>query len=232
MAPEKRKNNDYQRIPTNIPSLDNMLGGGIPFGVITHIFGASATGKTTLALQCTLNTLRKGMKTIYIDTEKGVHPSRILQMADSKDLLQALLIIRPQSFAEQSTLIDKMESFIVRGVKLIVLDTATRLYRVELGTLLKNVALNRELNRQMAVLLNLASNHNIAVIMTNQVSAVTQENGYQNKPAGGTILSYWSSLDLKMEHFEMGVRRITILKNFEDRTEKMINVLLTKKGLH
>ncbi len=232
MAPEKRKKYNHQRISTAIPLLDNMLEGGIPLGLITHIFGASATGKTTLAIQCALNIAKKRMKTIYLDTERGVHPARVLQIASSKNPLQFLIIFRPKSFAEQSDLIDNMESFMVKDVKLIVIDTATKLYRAELESLAKNVALNRELNRQMAELLNLASKYNIAVIATNQVSADTKENGNQIKPAGGSILSYWSSLDLKMEYLEMGVRRISIIKNLESSEKKVINVLLTKKGLH
>lgn len=230
MAQEKYKK--HHRISTSIPLLDHMLNGGIPFGLITHIFGASATGKTTLATQCALNIAKKNMKTFYIDTENGIHPARILQMAGSEDLLRFLIIMRPTSFSEQSNLIDKIESLMYDRVKLIVLDTATKLYRAELGHLTKNVALNRELNRQMAELLNLARKYNIAIIVTNQVSASIQDSENQIRPAGGTIISYWSALDLKMEYLDMGVRRISITKNFEDIEKRTINVLLTKKGLH
>jgi len=230
MAQEKYKR--YHRIPTSIPLLDNMLGGGIPFGLITHIFGASATGKTTLATQCALNNAKKNMKTLYIDTENGIHPTRILQMAGSEDLLRFLIIIRPTSFSEQSNLIDKIESFMSGRVKLIVIDTVTKLYRAELSSLAKNVALNRELNRQMAELLNLAHKYNIAIIVTNQVSASIQSDENQIRPSGGTIISYWSALDLKMEYLDMGVRRISITKNFEGIEKKATNILLTKKGLH
>lgn len=232
MATGKHGKYKHQRISIGVPILDNMLEGGIPLGLITHIFGASATGKTTLALQCALSIAKKRMKTLYIDTELGIHPARVLQIANSKSLIQFLIIIRPKSFAEQSSLIDKMDSFIAKDVKLIVIDTATKLYRAELESLPKNVALNRELNRQMAELLNLAGKYNIAVITINQVSADTKENGNQTKPAGGSILSYWSSLDLKMEYLEMGIRRISIIKDLEEPEKKMINVLLTKEGLH
>ncbi|MGQ9720627.1 MAG: AAA family ATPase [Candidatus Jordarchaeum sp.] len=232
MTLEKSKKTNYQRISAGIPILDNALDGGIPLGLITHIFGASATGKTTLALQYALNIAKNGMKTLYIDTEYGVHPTRVLQMANSKKLLQFLIIIRPKTFAEQSSFIDKIESLIVKDVKIIVIDTATRLYRAELESLPKNVVLNRELNRQMAELLNLASKHKIAVIAINQVSAESKENGNQIKPAGGSILSYWSSLDLKMEYVEMGIRRLIIAKNIAETEKTMINLLLTKKGLN
>ncbi|MHA1208237.1 MAG: ATPase domain-containing protein [Candidatus Freyarchaeota archaeon] len=231
MTPKDDKAYTPSELPTGIPILDNSLGGGIPLGLITHIFGASATGKTTFAVQCALNIARRGMKTIYLDTERGVHPQRLLQMVKPRSLLQFLTVIRPKSFAEQSYLIDKMESFIVERVKLIVVDTATKLYRAELAHLAKNVALNRELNRQMAELLNLASKYNLAVIVTNQVSADIRENINRIKPAGGTIISYWSSIDIKMEYLEMGLRRISIIKNLKSSQEKEINVLLTKRGL-
>ncbi|WXG40635.1 MAG: AAA family ATPase [Candidatus Freyarchaeum deiterrae] len=230
MAPENPKG--HHRISTGIPPLDDMLDGGIPLGLLTHVFGASATGKTTLAIQCALSIAKKGMKTFFIDTENGVHPTRVLQMASSENLLQFLNIIRPKSFAEQSNLIDKMELFITKDVRLIVIDTATKLYRAELDYLAKNVALNRELNRQMAELLNLASEHNVSVMVTNQVSAGIKESENQIKPAGGTIISYWSSLDLKLEYLNMGVRRISITKNLEIAQKNTINVLLTEKGLH
>src|SRR4030043_748539 len=58
-------------IPTGSLSLDLALGiGGIPRGRVTEIFGAEASGKTTLALHIIAQTQKAGGQAFYIDAEQ------------------------------------------------------------------------------------------------------------------------------------------------------------------
>ena len=60
-------------IPTGSLSLDLALGiGGIPRGRVTEIFGAEASGKTTLALNIIANAQRQGGRVLYIDAEHAL----------------------------------------------------------------------------------------------------------------------------------------------------------------
>ena len=61
-------------LTTDCQLLDNLLGGGIPFGTITAIFGQPKTGKSMLSYQILLqNAKETGLKSMYVDTE-GVRP--------------------------------------------------------------------------------------------------------------------------------------------------------------
>lgn len=52
---------------------------------ISLFYGDPATGKTSSAMNLTFNALEKGMKVIYYDTERGVHPERIMQIYKSRN---------------------------------------------------------------------------------------------------------------------------------------------------
>jgi recombination protein RecA len=67
-------------ISTGIPPIDATLGGGIPLGRITEIYGAESTGKTTLALQIAkMNGLNGGF-TLILDSEDTIEQSRFEQI--------------------------------------------------------------------------------------------------------------------------------------------------------
>ncbi|KAK6457325.1 P-loop containing nucleoside triphosphate hydrolase protein [Scheffersomyces xylosifermentans] len=74
------KSSTNRFISTGLPSLDKQLGGGIPQGEITEIFGASGCGKShllaQLALQCQLNSKEKN-ECIHIATESFLETKRI-----------------------------------------------------------------------------------------------------------------------------------------------------------
>lgn len=60
-----------ERLPTGIPGLDELVGGGLFTGTTTLLAGATGTGKTTLALQFALEGLRHGEETLYINFEEN-----------------------------------------------------------------------------------------------------------------------------------------------------------------
>src|SRR5918996_1945800 len=63
-------------IPTGALSLDIALGiGGLPRGRVVEIYGAEASGKTTLALQTAAQAQRKGGTAAFIDAEHALDPN-------------------------------------------------------------------------------------------------------------------------------------------------------------
>ena len=58
-------------IPTGIPQLDAVIGGGVPRGRIIEIFGAGASGKTALALHMAQ---QFPGPTLYVDADGGLSP--------------------------------------------------------------------------------------------------------------------------------------------------------------
>ena len=63
------RKNGIARIPTGIPSLDDMLGGGLPRGSLTLIAARHGMGKTSLALQLAGNLAAAGRHVLFSELE-------------------------------------------------------------------------------------------------------------------------------------------------------------------
>lgn len=61
-----------ERISTGNYPIDYVLGGGMPLGRMVELFGSESTGKSTLALQTSINLVKKtGKPVVYLDYEGG-----------------------------------------------------------------------------------------------------------------------------------------------------------------
>ncbi len=196
------KESPVEHIQTNCGAIDRILEGGIPRGYITLIYGPFKTGKTTLAIQCAVTCARQGKKTLFIDADNSFSTTRLTQIAgyDLESVAPLIILFKPRSFQEQSTLIENLESFISKKVALMVVDTVTSLYRVELGGVEKSFALNRTLNRQLAYLVKIAKKGHIALLLTSQVhSVLSREGAGRIEPVAERVLKFWSQNILRLE---------------------------------
>ena len=161
-------------IPTGCISLDKVLGGGFPTKTVSLVYGEAETGKTSLAVQCAINYGRRGIKSLFIDTDGTFSYERLSQIAeyDYQKISPLMIIMRPTTFQDQSKAIDHLEKVISKKFGLIVVDTITSLYRVELDNAEETYAANRELNRQIAVLTHIAKTCGVAVLIISQVRSV------------------------------------------------------------
>ena len=120
-------------IQTGIQKLDALLGGGIRNGIITDIFGASATGKTQLALQICINALRNGVEILYQDTTGGFRPERILTLIKEKNmdpkLLDHVKVGRITNTSEQISYLEKISE--IKNLGLVIIDDVTDLFSFE-----------------------------------------------------------------------------------------------------
>jgi DNA repair protein RadB len=188
-------------IPTGCVSLDKLLGGGFPTETVSLIYGEAETGKTSLAVQCAVNCARRGSKSLFIDTDGTFSYERLSQIAeyDYTKISPLMIIMRPTTFKEQSNAIDQLEKVINNKFGLIVVDTVTSLYRVELDDTKKMYAANRELNRQLAVLTQIAKTCGLAVLVISQVRSVPMGETVTMKPVATRVLNYWSEVVLDMK---------------------------------
>lgn len=60
-------------IPSGLPQLDKLLGGGYPRRRMVQISGVGGLGKSTLAIQAVAEAQKHGMKCLYVDTDYKVH---------------------------------------------------------------------------------------------------------------------------------------------------------------
>lgn len=188
-------------VPTGCSSLDKLLGGGLPTDGVSLIYGEAETGKTSLAIQCAVNVTREGYKAIFVDSDGAFSPRRLSQMAyhDFEDVSPQIVLVNPNTFQEQAFVIDHLDEYITRRVGLLVVDTVTSLYRAELGGPEETFTLNRELNRQVAGLAQIAKTHKIATLLTSQVRSVLVQERVSVEPVATRVLRFWSDivLDLK-----------------------------------
>lgn len=182
-------------IPTNCGSLDEMLEGGFLLGNISLVYGEAETGKTTLAIQTAVNCARMEYKTVFIDSDDTFSPKRLAEIAhDDLDKVSPLIMLmKPKNFEEQGAAITQLDQLLTEKVKLVVVDTVTSLYRIELGEEEhKRFRLNRELNRQIASLAQITKTYNVTTLLTSQVRSFFRETQTLTEPVATRVVKFWS----------------------------------------
>ena len=164
------------------------------------MYGEAETGKTSLAVQCAVTCARRGIKSLFIDTDGTFSYERLSQIAeyDYEKISPFMIIMRPTTFQDQSQALDHLEKIITNKFELIVVDTVTSLYRTEFDDTKKTYAANRELNRQLAVLKQIAKTREVAVVVISQVRSVPVGETVKTKPVATRVLNYWSDIVLDM----------------------------------
>nr|CAG4651963.1 EOG090X0906 [Triops cancriformis] len=207
-----QKRAEVIQITTGSKELDKLLGGGIETGSITEIFGEFRTGKTqlchTLAVTCQLPIDQSGAegKCLYIDTEGTFRPERLLATAEryklsGPDVLDNVACARAYNTDHQTQLLIQASAMMAENrYALLVVDSATALYRTDYSGRGELSARQMHLAKFLRMLLRLADEFGVAVVITNQV--VAQVDGAAmfsadpKKPIGGNIIAHASTTRL------------------------------------
>ncbi len=199
------------RESTGNAALDALLGGGIERKAITQFVGEPASGKTTLCLIAAVTCLKAGHSVVWIDSE-GFSVERFRQVAGdgAEKLADRLFLYEPVSFSQQGSMILEADRTIKsHKAGLVVVDSATALYRTELD---RGRDAMQALTRQMLMLLGYAKRYDIPVLITNQVYRDPAKNTYAG--LGGTALEHISKAIVRLERLQgLGERRAVLLKH-------------------
>jgi DNA repair protein RadB len=154
---------------------------------------------------------------------------------DVESMARRIIIYEPHSFEQQTSCINEIEKVIKEkegesGVVLVILDSATLFYRLELDDE-RSIYLRRVLANQIMHLLEIARRYDLAVIITNQVY-MDIENG-NLRPSGGYALEHLSKVIVQLEKTAEGhgKRRATLKKHRSMPEDTSCEFFITDKGV-
>ncbi|MEN2496193.1 MAG: recombinase rad51 [Marteilia pararefringens] len=209
-----QKRSEIIQLTTGSKEFDKLLGGGLETGSITEIFGEFRTGKSQLCHTLSVTTqlpIEMGGaegKCIYIDTEGTFRPERILQIAEryglsGEDVLDNISYARAYNSDHQNQLLIQVAALMSETrYALLIVDSATALYRTDYHGRGELSARQMHLAKFLRTLQRLADEFGVAVVITNQVVAqvdgAVSFAGEQKKPIGGHIIAHASTTRLYM----------------------------------
>ena len=222
---ESRK--EIVRMTTGCKEFDKMLGGGIETGSITELFGEFRTGKTqlchTLCISAQLPMAQGGGEgmALYVDTEGTFRPERLKEIAtryglDPEDVLDNVAVARAHNTDHQQQLLLQASAMMSENrFALIIVDSATALYRTDYQGRNELAARQVHLAKFLRTLQNMAEEYGCAVVVTNQVVANVDGGMYaadSKKPIGGHIMAHASTTRLS---FRKGKGEQRIVKVYD-----------------
>jgi len=182
-------------IQTGCKCIDNRIGGGISPETVTLIYGEPETGKSTFALQCAVNCAVQNYKVLFIDCDNTFYAKRLSQISGDRfdEVAERIILMKPKDFKEQTAVVDQIQDYTTKNVGLIIIDTFTSLYGAKVcETSGKAFGVNRELNRQLAILAQTVKIQKIPVIITSQVRSVFNDQSSSVRPVATRVLKFWA----------------------------------------
>ncbi len=171
-------------------------------------------------LQLATNSALQGWKTIFIQTDSRFPSERFKQISGSQwdKIIEYVPIMELHDFQEQEQLTEVLSRYVTPSVKLVLWDTITSLYRMAQSTIKQNVVLNKSLNRQLVLLLELARAKEIAIVLSAEMRGVMHsgENDgdsdwSEEGPVAEKVLDYWTAGRIKLQKTpQLNERRLTV----------------------
>ncbi len=188
-------------IPTGALNLDAALGiGGIPKGRITEVYGAEASGKTTITLHIAAEAQKLGGTVAFIDAEHALDPKYARKLGVDTD---NLLISQPDGGEQALEIVETLVRS--NAIDLIIVDSVAALVpkqEIEGNMGDSHVGLQARLMSQaLRKLTAFVSKSNTAVVFINQTRMKIATMGYGMNPettTGGVALKFYASIRLEV----------------------------------
>ncbi len=215
--------------PSTCHSIDALVGGGFPTGVVSHIYGEPGSGKTSLCIQLATSVIRSEKRVIFIASDP--FPSeRFAQIAatDTATLSQKLLVFEVKSFDQQRVTLRNIRKIAKENVGLIIFDAVTTYYRLEQAKDTE-IRSRQAFANQVLLLLGLAKKYDLAVTLTNQVYVDTDTQ--EVLPVAGYLLDNVSAIVLQFVKTHSERRRAILKKHSLMPLETSAYFKITGQGL-
>ena len=161
-------------LPTGCKSFDDLIGGGVRYGLLTDIYGESGTGKSqfcfTICAKSVEHSESPEQKSIvFVDTAGTFRPERVAEILggdlDRKHLLEHILVVRALSTHDQVDAVKRLPRY---NPRLVVIDDVATLFSSEYVGAARHLALMKHLHDLSLAAINL----NCAVVITNMARNV------------------------------------------------------------
>jgi len=224
-------------IQTGIKCIDSSIGGGISPETVTLIYGEPETGKTTLAMQCAVNCALQNLKVLFVDCDNTFYAKRLSQISGDRfdEVAEKIMLVKPKDFREQTALIDCIQDYATKNVGLIIFDTFTSLYGAKVSespSKAKAFSVNRELNRQLAILAQTVKVRKIPLVITSQVRSVFTDESVSVRPVATRVLKFWADTIIALKPTETPQTVKAVIEKARDiQQEVTCYVQIGEKGI-
>jgi len=221
-------------IYTGCRCIDSNIGGGISPESVTLIYGEPETGKTTLAIQCAVSCALQNLKTLFVDCDNTFSTKRLSQLSGDKfeQVAEQVILIKPKDFREQTAVIDRIQDYTEKNFGLIIVDTFTSLYGARVAEFSgKAFSVNRELNRQLAILAQTVKIRKIPVIIVSQVRSVFDDPNVSVAPVANRVLRFWADTIIAMKPTDYPQTIKAVLETRENKQEVTCYVQIGETGI-
>ncbi len=213
---------------------------------IFSVYGDYGVGKTIFALQTIINTAKLGKTVAFVYSKKEIPSEKINNLLESHSLekpsevLKNILTFKADSFNDLRNIALNLEFLILNSKKakndykidLIVIDSITDLYRIELSKdkKEKNLNLNYQLNLILASLQYIREIYGTSILIVNETSQTSVNKQEFEFQSGGKVMDYWIAMSLKISRTEkLNQRKFTISK-LPDGKQVEYTSILTRGG--
>lgn len=210
-------------IPTGAINLDYALGiGGIPKGRIIEIYGAEASGKTTLTLHIAAEAQKLGGTVAFVDAEHALDPIYARNLGVK---IENLLLSQPDGGEQALEIVETLVRS--NAIDLIIVDSVAALVpRQEIEGQMGDTHVGlqaRLMSQALRKLTAIISKSNTAVIFINQIRMKIGVPSFVNPETttGGVALKFYSSL-------RMEVRNAGSIKDISGSSQVVGNVCKVK----
>ncbi|KAM6969852.1 DNA repair protein RAD51 homolog 3 [Aplochiton taeniatus] len=245
-------------IVTFCSALDSAMGGGVPVGKTTEICGAPGVGKTQLCIQLAVDVQIPvcfgglGGKALYIDTEGSFLVQRVVDLANAavqhcgllaedadqqqalkeltlETILSNLFLVRCHDYVELLAETYLLPDFLAKHpeIRLVVIDSIAFPFRHDFDDLSQRTRLLNGLAQQ---LIQMATNCNVAVVLTNQMTTKVWSGGSKLIPALGESWGHAATQRLIL-HWE-GTQRLASLYKSPSQMEATVPYHITVSIIH
>ena len=195
-------------LPTLMPELDFILGGGVPFGRVTEIYGKEQSGKSTLAIHLTKIAQWMDVIVIWADVEGTASEDNLTSLGADPN---KLFLIQPEEGTQLTIedVTDKVkeivETFGKAGVPVMIIwdslaSTATN-QELKEGFNPNQMGVKAKAIANMTVQIGQSVNqNNITFVILNQARDDLKANPMfpKIKSTGGRAMEHWGSLRLEV----------------------------------